>query len=229
MMAERGNLRQLIDKNFNAEELKTLCFDLSVDYERFPESKDARVRELIAYMIRTNRLHDLLQALVQQRPNEDWPDAPEPQASEKPLTSWRVRVYHFESLEEDRGEAMTGHHFARFLLRRLLERNLEVDRDVNFRNQNQLDILGFRSAPPVDPLDAYGAMAPFIEVAGYIAPGDDEATLSADVRVSKIDEDLSIRTILLETCQFDKVDRGDMQWQAASMADRIYDALLTMN
>lgn len=63
-------LRKALIEQFNEEELKTLCFDLALDYEMLPgEGKGGKIRELIAYMKRRNRLQELVEAVQYARPN----------------------------------------------------------------------------------------------------------------------------------------------------------------
>jgi hypothetical protein len=52
--------RKFITEHFNWEELRTLCQDLGVDFDSLPgEGKEAKARELVAYMDRHSRLDDL--------------------------------------------------------------------------------------------------------------------------------------------------------------------------
>ena len=75
------NLRTLILNHFNLEELRTLCLDLGVDYESLSgDSKPTKVRELIHYHYRVNRVKVLLYYLNEARPTIAWPqieDLPE--------------------------------------------------------------------------------------------------------------------------------------------------------
>lgn len=82
-------LRQLIANHFNEEETKTLAYDLGVEYDDLPGSgKIYKVRELIDYMRRQNRLEDLLVAVRGKRPYVDWPTPPK---SEPPHTIHKQR------------------------------------------------------------------------------------------------------------------------------------------
>jgi formylglycine-generating enzyme required for sulfatase activity len=72
VMVDRIRLRQNLTRYFGKEELCTLCFDLGVDYENFPEAKGGIVRELITYLERCGRISELLQACKQRRPNVPW-------------------------------------------------------------------------------------------------------------------------------------------------------------
>lgn len=56
-----ADLRQFIEDWFDLEELRTLCFDLRVDYDSLRgEGKAAKVRELLATLKRQRRLKDLI-------------------------------------------------------------------------------------------------------------------------------------------------------------------------
>jgi hypothetical protein len=57
---------------FTKDELVTLAFELSVDYESLPEGRDAFGRELIVYLQRRKRLHELVEACRRARPDTAW-------------------------------------------------------------------------------------------------------------------------------------------------------------
>jgi len=66
-------LREQIDRYFDREELRTLCFDLGVDYDSLRgEGKKAKARELVALMERTGGIDELLQKCAAMRPKLDW-------------------------------------------------------------------------------------------------------------------------------------------------------------
>lgn len=68
-------LRQNVARYFEDEELRTLCFDLEVDYASLPsEGKEAKARELVAYLDRRGRIADLIGKCAQLRPNIAWPE-----------------------------------------------------------------------------------------------------------------------------------------------------------
>ena len=70
-------LRQLITEYFDDNELRTLCFDLNVEYENLPSSGKAnKARDLVAYMQRNGRLPDLIDAGKKERPFLEWPVLP---------------------------------------------------------------------------------------------------------------------------------------------------------
>lgn len=69
------NLRELIRSSFNEEEVKDLCYDLTIDYEDLPAlGKTGKVRELIIFCQKNGRLPALIKLCQEQRPDETWPD-----------------------------------------------------------------------------------------------------------------------------------------------------------
>jgi hypothetical protein len=59
---DRTDLLKWIREKFNDNELRDLCFELDIDYESLPgEGKAAKVRELVTYCQRRDRLVDLEQ------------------------------------------------------------------------------------------------------------------------------------------------------------------------
>lgn len=75
-------LRQWLVTLFTREELRTLCFDLDIDYENLPVtdiSKDATARELIVYSIKHKRINDLLTFCQNFRPKIPWDEIQTPQ------------------------------------------------------------------------------------------------------------------------------------------------------
>ncbi len=66
------NLRLKLAAHFNIEELRTLCFDLSLDNENFPTLKEGLCRELVKYCIRSGSVAQLTKYCQQKRPNVSW-------------------------------------------------------------------------------------------------------------------------------------------------------------
>ncbi len=66
-------LRELLASRFNTGEMKTLCFDMGVDYENLPgEGKADKARELVSYCDRHKCLDKLVQAGQRLRPDIQW-------------------------------------------------------------------------------------------------------------------------------------------------------------
>ena len=67
-------LRQGLVEAFNGDELETLCADIGVDYENLEgNAKEAKARELIAFLLRRGQLQALLDYCTQHRPEYSWP------------------------------------------------------------------------------------------------------------------------------------------------------------
>jgi hypothetical protein len=63
-------LRQILTEHFDEGELRTLCFDLRVDYQSLPgEGKADKARELVAYCDRHERIAELEDQVHQVRSN----------------------------------------------------------------------------------------------------------------------------------------------------------------
>jgi len=73
---QRVKLRQSLVDSFGDDDLRTLCFDLQVDYENLPaEGKAGKVRELVAQLERTGRIPELVEMCCKVRPSIAWADA----------------------------------------------------------------------------------------------------------------------------------------------------------
>lgn len=69
----KRRLRKQMDSYFSLSELRTICFDLGIDYEELPGgTKQNFTVGLIEYVIRRNRLPELLDALRRERPKVNW-------------------------------------------------------------------------------------------------------------------------------------------------------------
>ena len=74
----RSKLHQNLADNFSEEELRTLCFDMGVDYENLPaEGKAGKARELIIYLERVGRTAELVEQCRELRSGISWEDTPE--------------------------------------------------------------------------------------------------------------------------------------------------------
>ena len=70
---DRAKLRQAIAGHFDEEELRTLWFDLGLDFESLPaEGKAAKAREIVAYAERNGSISKLLAFLGELRPSVSW-------------------------------------------------------------------------------------------------------------------------------------------------------------
>lgn len=64
-----------IARSFNLEELRTLCFELGINYDALGgEGLPGKARELLLHAARQKQLPQLVAALRQARPAIAWPD-----------------------------------------------------------------------------------------------------------------------------------------------------------
>lgn len=107
-----AELRRKVIEYFSEEELRTLCFDIGVDYESLPaQGKEGKARELVALQWRQGQLAGLVAACCTARPNVRWepdestswpappprPPGPEPvpgpgAAGFQPVGRWQMQV-----------------------------------------------------------------------------------------------------------------------------------------
>lgn len=67
-----ARVRETVAERFNEEELRTLCYDLDVDYDGLAAvGKGGKARELVALLDRTQRIDELVRMVQRQRPDID--------------------------------------------------------------------------------------------------------------------------------------------------------------
>jgi hypothetical protein len=67
------HVRKQLEEYFDLNELKTLCFELGIDYEAIAgETKPDKSRELVKYAYRNGRIPELLKQCQQSRPEVNW-------------------------------------------------------------------------------------------------------------------------------------------------------------
>ena len=94
-------IHDLLIQHFSAEELRTLCFSLGIEYDDLPGSgRTDKARELVAYCQRHSRLPDLQKAVTQARPNVTWPTDAAPTNPPNPTTPtrWQLAPNDFNQL-----------------------------------------------------------------------------------------------------------------------------------
>ena len=67
-MMIRTDLQQFLSRHFNLDELRSLCFTLTIEHENFGDKKDALIRELISHCERTDKTNGLIAECRRQRP-----------------------------------------------------------------------------------------------------------------------------------------------------------------
>jgi hypothetical protein len=66
----RVELRQVLAECFDKEDLRTLCFDLGVEYDDLPAmGRRNRARELVKYLEHRGRIQELIERIKQLRPD----------------------------------------------------------------------------------------------------------------------------------------------------------------
>ncbi len=67
---KQNKLFHILDENYNDQELRTLCFELSVDYDDLPFSGQSnKARELVSLLARNGRLSELENKVKLDRPH----------------------------------------------------------------------------------------------------------------------------------------------------------------
>ncbi len=78
---DRVKLRLVLERRLDLEELRTLCFDLDVDFEELNATgRQGKARELVLYMVRRERIPELVDRLLLQRPDVSLEDVLEDSA-----------------------------------------------------------------------------------------------------------------------------------------------------
>lgn len=76
-MKQLRDLRKKLTTHFNLDELQTLSFDLSVDWNSLSgDTIELKSQTLISYLFRRGKLSDLVGLLREERPNVEWADTP---------------------------------------------------------------------------------------------------------------------------------------------------------
>lgn len=98
MAAFQSDLRKGIDKSFSLADLRTICFDLDVNYDNLAgEEKGKKIIELINYLKNRGQLNLLLEKVKAERPHYPWPQLTDSQSSShtdifEPGISWHERL-----------------------------------------------------------------------------------------------------------------------------------------
>ena len=67
-------LHRILVSHFDEEELKTLAFDMGIDYDDLPtQGRANKARELVKLAVREQRLPELVELAREYRPKADWP------------------------------------------------------------------------------------------------------------------------------------------------------------
>ncbi len=81
----RVDLRRKIEQFFDLNDIRTLCYDLDINYENLSGGTfNTKVIALIEFVEHNDRLDDLVRWCNEQRPKVTWKSAPPPDKSPKP-------------------------------------------------------------------------------------------------------------------------------------------------
>lgn len=70
---QENNLHNLLLKHFSAEDLRTICFELGIDFDDLPgQSRPSKARELVLFLARRERTLELIGVCKRIRPNATW-------------------------------------------------------------------------------------------------------------------------------------------------------------
>lgn len=196
-------LRRVLSKRFNVDELRTLCFDLQVDYEDLPgDGKSAKVRELLAHLARRNRINDLLDVGREARPDIDWPQLSVPATEDEKTENLLAQLH------QKRAHALSE----------LYGQIVDVE--------GQLRAWAYRDMPVGLPaeVDPSGVMDEVRELSKLASKAliylDDETRKVVDTAVNELvssAQELERREVLPE---------GDESWSAhVSALDRLFDTI----
>lgn len=150
-------LRRILTDRFDEEELRTLCFDLNVDYADLPgRGKAGKARELVAYLQRRDRISECIEVGKQSRPDIlwervqlDWLEAAQQKASDprrfQPLIDeLRAAVA--------RGEGSIEQQHKRIAKGLEEERQRHLERQVRRQERENVRVVG---RPPLDVVDYF--------------------------------------------------------------------------
>ncbi len=117
----RSQLRRILVDHFDADELKTLCFELQIEYDDLlGTSRAGKARELITYLERRDRLPEVVKIGKAMRPNAPWESL---STEESPILD-PDRRERIESLRHQLSEAVAN-------LRLIEERKTQYVMDVD--------------------------------------------------------------------------------------------------
>jgi hypothetical protein len=67
-----ARLRRNLVEQFNLDDLRTLCFDLGIDYEQFPGTINGMTREILRHFYRQKQMDRLIIYCSDLRPTINW-------------------------------------------------------------------------------------------------------------------------------------------------------------
>jgi hypothetical protein len=96
---DRTQVHQALDLCFSAEELRTLCFELRLDYDDLPaRGKTAKARELVAHHERCGTLDQLVDLVRARRPQALQPEPDDEGRWRRAVMAWLSDISRFSSI-----------------------------------------------------------------------------------------------------------------------------------
>lgn len=77
-----------ITNSFNGEEIDQLCFKMGIHEDEFSDKRSDKARELIGYVVRHDRLLELLKLCQDERPSGEWNIDSLPEVNNAPTKTW---------------------------------------------------------------------------------------------------------------------------------------------
>jgi len=122
-------LRTQMAKAFNLDEIRTLCFDLNIDFDDIKgEDKSRKITELILYSSRRGELSNLIAACCSQRPQLTWPELITSDESDSSLIAVKfIRELGSKLVAEKNYQHITGKTLEAFIWFGVIESSFTID------------------------------------------------------------------------------------------------------
>ena len=133
-IVERNQLHEILVDRFSIDEIRTLCFELGIEYEELDgDGRTGKARELITYVERRGRTQDLINCAKIARPEANWPTV-QPSQEKGRLVNIKQQVS--ELLDQDTKKRLKivfiYHHSERHVADELLDGLLPSGHDLVF-------------------------------------------------------------------------------------------------
>jgi hypothetical protein len=138
-------------------------------------------------------------------------------------SQWKLRVYDFQNFGSFTRERNVGERISGRILDDLIRRQLNAQAGGN----PPTGIFGVRGENPPNPMQAYRELAPFVEVVGYVEEGRGTGDFDLYLRITRIDSNLEIKSLLNKTYTLSK-DESKWETVAHSVGEEIFELFSTM-
>lgn len=104
-----SDLHKQIDERFSFSEVRTLCFDMGIDFDNVPgDTKSAFIRNLLVSVAREGRLQELVDLVREQRSFINWENVPQGFELPKSIAQEDIRqVVHYNIYHGDVDQSVT--------------------------------------------------------------------------------------------------------------------------